>query len=514
MRRLWRPKYWIGVVLAIPLLIMFPAYAYYSSQNRDVPYDWLQFNFDAQHSGNDVQEHLINLDNVSTLHRLFQTTLNGTYLSVADGAPAYISQIRTTNGVHDLLFVTTMPGDLIALDAQTGAQLWAHQTNPSDPCYIHKNTNPCYTTSSPAIDPDRQYVYSYGLDGCVHKYRISDGTEIMTGGWPEMATHKGYEEKGSSALSIVADKQGHHYLYVTHAGYPGDGGDYQGHVTIIDLVDGKQHVINALCMTQADTQFEPPDAQPDCSEQQAGIWARSGVVYDPDMDRIYVSTGNGAFDPEAGNWGDSVLAFHPNGSGVNIGNPLDSYTPANADEMNDTDSDLGSAEPTILPPTEWHHYAVQGGKDAKIRIIDLDNMSAQGHPGAMGGELPGSLLPIPQGGQLLTQPVAWTNPTNGQVWVLVGNYSGLSGIPLNESGTGWQTPWVDKDSGCWSPIVANGVLFCVGGTAIRAFDPLTGVEKWHDDTLGSMHWQGPIVANGVLYVTDNAQHVSAYTIGH
>ncbi len=78
------------------------------------------------------------------------------------------------------------------------------------------------------------YVYSYGLDGYVHKYQVGDGIEILTGGWPQLTTLKGYDEKGSSALSI-ATSGGVKYLYVVHGGYPGDKGDYQGHVTAINL---------------------------------------------------------------------------------------------------------------------------------------------------------------------------------------------------------------------------------------------------------------------------------------
>src|SRR5947207_3407786 len=85
------------------------------------PYDWVQFNFDAGHSGNNTQESAISPTNVAGLRLLYQIRLP----VVADGAPAYLSGVTTATGARDLLFVTTRPGDLVALDAQTGAQLWA-----------------------------------------------------------------------------------------------------------------------------------------------------------------------------------------------------------------------------------------------------------------------------------------------------------------------------------------------------------------------------------------------------
>ena len=172
-------------------------------------YDWLQFGGNAQHSGNNTSETIITPANVSTLVSKFEATLP----SVADGAPVFLEGVTTAGGVKNLLFVTTKDGWIVALDAQTGTSVWSHQNGPGT-CKINNGSNVCYTTSSPAIDPNRLYVYSYGLEGNVHKYQVGDGTEIVTGGWPQSATLKGYDEKGSSALSI-ATSAGATYLYAT-----------------------------------------------------------------------------------------------------------------------------------------------------------------------------------------------------------------------------------------------------------------------------------------------------------
>jgi len=208
-------------------------------------YDWLQFGGDAQHSGLNTAESILTPANVGTLALKYQVTLAGN----ADGAPVFLQNVTTAGGVKDLLFVTTRDGQIIALDTQNGAVVWSHQYGPGT-CKINNGSSACYTTSSPAIDPNRLYVYGYGLDGNVHKYQVGDGVEIMTGGWPQLATLKGYDEKGSSALSI-ATAAGVKYLYVAHAGYPGDQGDYQGHVTAINLATGAQKVFNMACSDKA-----------------------------------------------------------------------------------------------------------------------------------------------------------------------------------------------------------------------------------------------------------------------
>ena len=52
---------------------------------------------------------------------------------------------------------------------------------------------------------------------------------------------------------------------------------------------------------------------------------------------------------------------------------------------------------------------MQGGKDAKLRLLNLDDLSGQGGPGHTGGEI-GPLVDVPQGGQVLTAPAVWINP--------------------------------------------------------------------------------------------------------
>ena len=187
-------------------------------------YDWPQFDGNPQHSGNNTQETTLTTANVSNLVKRYQVSLPAT----ADGTPAFLENVNTTGGVKNLIFLTTTAGHILARDAQTGVSVWSMQNGPGS-CKINNGSNTCYTTSSPVIDPNRLYVYSYGLDGRVHKYQVGDGVEILTGGWPEPVTSKAFDEKGSSALSL-ATTGGISYLYMVTSGYPGDGGDYQGHV--------------------------------------------------------------------------------------------------------------------------------------------------------------------------------------------------------------------------------------------------------------------------------------------
>ena len=471
--------------------------------------NWLQFNFNPQHNGNNTSEFTLGPANVGGLLRLFQVTLPG----VVDGAPVSLAAVSTPSGVRDLLFVTTKAGQIIAADAQTGATVWSNQYGPGN-CHINTGTASCFTTSSPAIDPSRAFVYTYGLDGRVHKLAVATGLETTTGGWPQLTTLKGNDEKGSAPLTFATAANGMTYLYMAHGGYPGDQGDYQGHLTTIDLGTGAQSVFNVACSNQA-VHFASAPATPSCAATQSALWARVGVVYDPTQDRIFVATGNGGYAPASHNWGDTVFSLTPGGLGAN-GDPLDSYTPASFQQLQNNDADLGSTEPAILPVpagSRFPHLALQSGKDALVRLINLADLSGQGGPGHIAGEV-GAIVGVPQGGQVLSAPAVWVNPADATTWIFLVNRNGASALRLGFDGAGTPqltTMWTSPVGGS-SPVVANNVLYHAGNAIIRALNPVTGAVLWSDTQIAGNHWQSPIVVNGAVYITDEGAHLTAYAL--
>ena len=464
------------------------------------PGDWQQFGYDPRHSGVAALETTLRPGNVGTLHLLYSVSLPGT----VDDAPVYLSGVSTPGGLLDVLYVTTTDGQLVAVDAATGNVLWSRQPA----------TGPQYTTSAPAVDPSRGMIYSYGLEGQVHQYLAGDGSEVTGGGWPQLATLKPEVEKCSPALAVATAANGHSYLYVANGGYPGDAGDYQGHVTAVDLGSGAQQVWNANC---SDQPVHFTHGNPDCPSVQTAVWQRGGVVYDSDLDRILFATGNGPFDVPQGrhDWGDSVIELRPSAAGnAAAGNgPIDSYTPTNFQQLQDQDADLGSTAPAVLPAvpgSRYPHLAVQSGKDGLLRLLNLDNLSGQRQPGKVGGEL--QSIQVPQGGEVLTAIAAWTDPASGTPWIFVANDSGLSGIQVvaGSDGTPALNPvWTDPNGGT-SPVVAGAMVFYVGGAGLRALSARHGALLWSDGGPASIHWQSPIVVDGRVYVADGNGKLWAY----
>lgn len=457
---------------------------------------WNMFDGDSQHSGVNSAETTLTPGNVGGLTRLWQQTLPVT----ADSSPVELPGVVTQSGTKDLLFVTTKAGSLLALDAATGTQVWRQDTHGVS----------SYTTSSPALDPSGQYVYGYGLDGKAHKYAVATGAEVTSGGWPETITLMPSVEKGSSALTT-----GNGYLYVTTSGYPGDAGHYEGHIVAVNLATGATSVFNSLCATIHQLLDSNPNDTNYCSDVQSGIWGRGGVVIDPVTHNVFVTTGNGLYTGNTGgdDYGDSVIELSPDLSRV-----IDTYTPSNYVSLRNNDQDLGSDAPALLPAQSGSStplMAVQGGKDTTVRLLNRQNLSGQGGPNHVGGEL--QAIHLPQGCDIDTHPAVWTDASN-VTWVFIANFCGLSAFKVVTNGQGISTLqliYTNSNSGS-SPIIADGILFLQANGAILATNPTTGATLWNSTqpsaggTIGGLHWQSPIVVNGHVYIPDDSGHFTMY----
>lgn len=457
------------------------------------PGDWTQFDGDAARSGRYTATTL-SLSNVGGLHKRWSVSLP----SVADSTPIYLRSMRLSDGMpHDVLYLTTKDGRLIALDAATGKALWSQHPSGSR-----------ITNSSPVADTNRQYVYSYGLDGYLHKYVAATGAEVAGGGWPVQITRFPSTEKESSAITIANGS-----IYVPTSGYIGDAPPYQGHVVTINAGNGSTHVFNSLCSNI--THLLGPN---DCPDEQSGIWARGGVVVDPVTRDIFVTTGNGPYTANTGgyDWGDTIVELSPDGSQV-----LDSYTPGNYQQLDNSDQDLGSTAPALLPQlanSKTPYLLVQGGKDGVLRLVNRKNMSGAGGPGHVGGELQTISTPGGNGCDIFAQPAVWTDPATGQVWVFVADGCKLGAFKVVTDGNGvtqLQAAWTLSRSGT-SPIVANGVLFIATSGTLWALNPTTGATAWSSaqasagGSIGSIHWESPIAVGNTVYCSDENGHLTAY----
>src|SRR5580658_4351554 len=294
-------------------------------------------------------------------------------------------------------------------------------------------------------------------------------------------------------------------------GYDGDGGDYQGHITTINLQTGAQFVFNAMCSNQ-NVHFTT--GSPDCAGQKSGIWAKAGLAFDPTTNRLYAGTGNGTFAPASDYWGDTILALSPAGMG-NGANPLDSYTPTTYQTMQNDDLDLGSTNVLILPngTSKYAHLALLSGKDATLRLINLDNMSGQGGPGNVGGEI--TSVALQTAGEVQNPISLWINPADSTTWAfIVSPSNGINAVHIVVDGSGNPSivPVWSQGGGGGGAIVANNVVYWASNNNFHALSPTTGAQLWNSTIIGQIHWQAAAVVNGVVYIGDNGRELTAYAI--
>jgi outer membrane protein assembly factor BamB len=452
------------------------------------PIAWPAFDGGGQRTGVNSSETTITTVNVGTLKQLWHVTLPAT----VDGAATELPNVQTAVGIKTLLYVTTRTGSLLAIDASNGTVIWSQNT-----------TGPNYTTSSPAIDPAGTFVYGYGLDGKVHKYAVGTGAEVVNATWPTLLTNMPNVEKGSSSINIANG-----YLYMSIGGYPGDGGHYEGHIIAVNLSTGIKTVWNSVCANITHIL-----GTTECADIQAAIWGRAAPTVDPVTGNIFVATGNGPFRGDGLSFGDSIIELTPNLSKV-----VDSYTPSVYATMQANDQDLGSTDPVLLPKqasSKTPYLLVQGSKDNNIRLVNRQNLSGQGGPNHVGGAL--QVISQPIKGDVDTQPAVWTDG-NGVTWVFITNYSGLMAykVVTTNGNTTLQLAYQSTTDAGSSPFIANGILFIQGNNVLYALNPTTGVQLWSSNqssaggSIGSLHWQSPIVVNGRVYVPDSNGGLTAY----
>jgi outer membrane protein assembly factor BamB len=456
--------------------------------------NWTTFGYDPAAGQVNAGEAVITAATVGHLRRGWSVTLP----DLADERPILVRRLAWRDGMlRDVLYLTTDKGTLLALDAASGAQLWAVTPH---------STNPKYTKASPAADPAQGVIYSYGLDGKVHRFRATTGKELQGNGWPVRVTRMPVSEKVSAALNLANG-----YLYVTTASFSGDAPPYQGHLVAINVKTGATHVFNSLCNDHTHLL-----AQGECPDNGGGIWGRPGVVVDPVTGHILFTTSDGSFTANQGgaNWGDSVIEMTPDGAKV-----VDSYTPENYAIEAFQNRDLGSVAPTLLPiipRSRTPALAVQAGKEGLLRLLNRRNLSGRGGPGHVGGEL--QTLSVPEGCPVLSQPLAWQDPGTKALWLFVATGCQLGAYQVLTSAQGVTTlrlAW-SATAQATSPILAGGVLFAATSHALLAFDPHTGRELWSSALptarggIGLIHWESPIVVDGQLYCTDEQQRLTMY----
>jgi alcohol dehydrogenase (cytochrome c) len=192
------------------------------------------------------------------------------------------------NGV---LYVTT-PDNIWVIDARTAKELWHYQNPPNDAFHIGHRGAAIYKDTVYLTTPDCHLIALNVKDGKV-KWNVVIAD-----------SKKGYWS--TNAPLVIVNKGGNHVL----VGVSGDFDNLPGQLKSVDPDTGAPQWIFYST--------PPPGAKEPNSGGATGGQMWTTGTYDPDLDLVYVGTGNptpvlnGAIRPGNNPWTCSIVAINPN----------------------------------------------------------------------------------------------------------------------------------------------------------------------------------------------------------
>jgi outer membrane protein assembly factor BamB len=351
-----------------------------------------------------------------------------------------------------VVLVATENDSVYAFNATSGRALWrAHLATPVAggqlPC---GNIDPSGITSTPVADASAGALYAVAFQaGFRHLlYAISIATGRVL--WSRDIDPDGADpmvEQQRSALALANGR-----VFVSYGGLYGDCGSYHGWVIGAPSSGPGGAVIS----------YRVP------SSNEGGIWAPSGPAVGTDGD-LYVSTGNG--NSSTFDFGNAVIKLTPTLQKV------DFFAPREAGALSQSDLDLGSTGPVLLPDSR----AFIVGKSGVGYLLDTSRLGGVGHPLSARSICAGAF-----GGVAYARGVLYVPCTDGVVAVTV------SGSKLSIN---WR-----QSSATQSPIIAGAGVWSIGADKLYQLDPRNGEARF-SATIGTpAHFASPTAADDRVYV--------------
>lgn len=478
--------------------------------------------YDNQRTGQNTQEVALTSGNVNhnTFGKLFSRSTDGYTFT----QPLYVPNVTIPGkGTFNVVYLATEHDSVYAFDAdgQVTSPLWHVSFIPSgyktlSSTLVHSSDPGPETgiTGTPAIDAATGTMYLVSqrvnpqsvVETHLHALDITTGSEKFGGPvliQGSMAGTGAGSVNGTITFTgaIEHSRPGvlldNGTVYIAFASLA-DFGNYHGWVFAYDAATlGQQAMFNA----------SPNGAR-------AGIWqAGSGLASDGSA--IYFATGNGTFDSNGPDHGDSYVKLS---SGLTV---LDFFTPFNQSTLSSADLDLG-ATGLLVPPDQsgaHPHVLVGSGKSGDIYVVDRDSM---GHMLASNNSqivqyLPRKLGANPSGSdQFFGNGAYW----NGNLY-FVGSVDKLkqfafSGGLLSTSPV-HQSPTVLSSGRSAEPSVSsngtsNGIVWVIqsnaGSAVLHAYQATDVSQELYNstqagsrDTAGTVvKFSTPTVVNGKVFI--------------
>ena len=362
-----------------------------------------------------------------------------------------------------MVFVATENDTVYALNADSGEVVWrTHLGDPVPrsalPC---GNINPTGITGTPVIDPASKTIYAVAFEMPGNHFLVALSTEDGSFRFSRTADPVGADprvEQQRGALSL-----GNGRIYIPYGGLFGDCGEYHGWVVGISA-DGSGDLIS----------YQVPTGR------AGGIWAPSGAAMDASGD-LFVATGNGA-PPETFNYGDSVIELS---SGLQ---QLDFFAPSNWMQLDQADTDLGSAGPALL----GGGTLFQIGKEGVGYLLNTTDL------GGIGGQAySAKVCSSAYGGTAFAGGLVFVPCTDGLV-------------ALRVSGNSFEVAWAGPDFQAGPTIVTGNLVWTmdVSSGTLHGFDADSGHQMFSFSVGSVTRFTTPSSGYGKLFVAAGTQVVS------
>lgn len=495
--------------------------------------DVVTYHYDNLRTGQNTNETILTPANVNSAQfgKLGEFTVAGK----VDAQPLYLSNVSIPGvGTKNVLYVATEHGCVLAFDADsisgsTSKALWAMSTQlagevPSDDRGCGQVTPEIGITSTPVIDRRRGAIYvvavSKNASGNyihrIHALDLTTGAELFGGPTNITASYPG-TGAGSSGGNVVFDPSEynerpsllelHGTIYTTWGSHC-DAGPYTSWVMAFSADTLEQTAVLNLVPNGSD----------------GGIWMSGAAPATDAAGNIYFILGNGTFDitlnssgfPLHGDCGNCIAK-------ISSSPPLpllDYFTPSNTATQSSQDVDFGSGGPLLLPDLAdatgtVRHLAVASGKDAKIYVLDRDNMGKFNASGdSIYQEIAGALS---SGGEFGKPSYFNSTVYYGAVGDTLKAFpitsAKLATIPSSKSSTQFGYPGTTPSISANG--VANGIVWAVenGGAALlHAYDATNLNKELYNsgqagngrDQFAGNKYITPMIANGKVYVGTSA----------
>ncbi len=326
------------------------------SQNMATPSnEWLTWGYDQERSLWNRAEKTLNKDNVGQLALKWKTQLPtpATMVVLQTLTAPLVATVNTPQGPASRVFVVGSDNTVYSVDAANGAITWQrkfpHEGKPKD-LNTGKEVIPDYRcpgtqNATPVIDKESGIIYVSTSDGMLRGLSIVNGEDKMT---PVEFTHPFARNWSLNLIDGVI------YSPTARGCFA-----IPSHLTSVDLKDP----------THQKREFFTGPGVPN------GAWGRGGIVRGPKY--MFVQTADGPYDPAAGRFGQSVLAFTFKDLRL-----IDSYTPENWEYLNAKDLDLSSAN-AVAFPFQGKTIVASVGKESVVSLLDGDNLGGKNHQTAL-----------------------------------------------------------------------------------------------------------------------------------